>query len=67
MLTLQRIIHKPETINDEEKIAVCKFAKDVVPEEGNAEITMDGKKLIIIIYQFIYEVYNKKKIFMFII
>ncbi|KAL6429124.1 hypothetical protein ACFW04_008123 [Cataglyphis niger] len=40
-LHLQRVeIHKG-TIDDEEKIAVCKFAKDFVPEETDAEITMD--------------------------
>ncbi|XP_029155514.1 adenylate cyclase type 10-like [Nylanderia fulva] len=40
-LHLKTAIHKAETINDEEKIAVCKFAKGFVPEEGNAEMTMD--------------------------
>jgi len=58
LLTLQRAVHKPEAIDDEEKIAICKFAKDFIPEEGNAEMTMDGKKLIIIIYQFMYKVHN---------
>lgn len=49
-LNLQSAVHKSETIDDEEKIAVCKFAKGFVPEEANAEITMDGKKLMIIIH-----------------
>ncbi|KAM0731371.1 Adenylate cyclase type 10 [Formica fusca] len=40
-LHLQRAVHKSETIDDEEKIAVCKFAKGFVPEEGNTEMTMD--------------------------
>ncbi|CAL1681643.1 unnamed protein product [Lasius platythorax] len=40
-LNLQSAVHKSETIDDEEKIAVCKFAKGFVPEEANAEITMD--------------------------
>lgn len=27
---------------DEETIAVCKFTEGFVPEEGDAEMTMDG-------------------------
>lgn len=35
------VIHKSEmSIYDEETIAVCKLTE--VPEEGNAEMTMDG-------------------------
>ncbi|XP_050456444.1 adenylate cyclase type 10-like [Cataglyphis hispanica] len=41
-LHLQRVeIHKSDAIDNEEKIAVCKFAKDYVPEETDAEMTMD--------------------------
>lgn len=61
MLNRQRAVHKPETIDDEEKIAICKFAKDFVPDEGNAEMTMDGKKLIN--YYLFISLYIKSRIF----
>lgn len=30
------------SIYDEDIIAVCKFTKSFVPEEGDVEVTMDG-------------------------
>lgn len=42
---LPSIVHEPETgVDEEETIAVCKFAEDFVPEEGYTEVTMDGEK-----------------------
>lgn len=42
-MRLQRPVHKSEMPSyDEETIAVCKFTEAFVPEERDAEMTMDG-------------------------